>query len=391
MRSRVRILMFAVLVVTGTAIAHGAPAGAAGRGGAPGGTFIASCVLGPLHSTRTFTAVAHAPDSVAPGAAFSVETSVDYPVAVGLTAGIAYFDVIGATPVQPHIFAAPGDPAIAGPLALTANGTPGSSVDVLLHSFGAGLLQDGASESEVCTPVHRLVVARVGIGVPRVSVGDAAVVEGSSRTRVLEFAVSLSRPSTTPVTVAFATEDGTATAGVDYVAQSGTATFQPGAVTVGATIKVRVMGDRVVEPKENFRVRLRDPVGAVLGRPIGTGRIIDDDPEPGVRVSVGDGSVVEGAHGEPSSRFTISLSAPVTQRVTFHFSTSDGTAVVGKDYGALSVDWFIEAGAMSATLPVEVLSNGVADGNRTFRVHLTGVTGAAVGRANGVGTIIDDD
>jgi len=40
---------------------------------------------------------------------------------------------------------------------------------------------------------------------------------------------------------------------------------------------------------------------------------------------------------------------------------------------------------------VAVTPNRVADGNRQFAVHLTAVTGAAVGRANGVGTIIDDD
>ncbi len=383
--------IFLTIVVTSGVLVAATPAAAAGTGGAPGGTFTASCVLGPLYSTRTFTAVGHAPDSVAPGSAFSVETSVDYPVAVGLTAGIAYFDVIGATPVQPHIFAAPGDPAIAGPLALTANGTPGSSVDVLLHSFGAGLLQNGASESEVCTPVHRLVVARVGIGVPLVSIGDAAVVEGSSGTRALQFAVSLSRSSSTPVTVAFATEDGSATAASDYVARSGSVTFQPGLVSAAATITVRVRGDAAIEPKENLRVRLHDPVGAVLWRAVGTGRIIDDDPEPGMRISIGDGSVVEGARGTRSARFVVSLSAPATQRVTFHFSASDGTAVSPRDYHPASYDGFIDPGQMSTTWPVEVIPNGTADGNRTFAVHLTGVTGAALGRANGVGTIIDDD
>jgi hypothetical protein len=169
-------------------------------------------------------------------------------------------------------------------------------------------------------------------------------------------------------------------------------TFQPGIVSAGATVKVRVIGDERVEPKENLRVRLHDPVDAALGRAVGTGRIIDDDPSTAtLRLSVGDGSVVEGARGSASARFTVSLSAPATQRVTFHLATSDGTGVAGKDYKALSTDWSIAPGAVSVTEPVAAIPNRVADGNRTFRVHLTGVTGATVGRANGVGTIIDDD
>src|SRR6185503_3382357 len=103
--------------------------------------------------------------------------------------------------------------------------------------------------------VHRVVVARVGIGVPVVSVGDSAVVEGATGTRGLAFPVTLSRPAATDVTVQFATEDGTATAASDYVAQSGSVTLHAGLVSALAIVNVRVRGDRTVEPTENLRVR----------------------------------------------------------------------------------------------------------------------------------------
>src|SRR6478735_7173551 len=89
----------------------------------------------------------------------------------------------------------------------SATAPAGSAAEVVLDSFGAGLLVGGHLAQELCTPDHTLVVARVGIGVPLVSIGDAAVVEGGAGTRALEFAVSLSRAAATVVTVGFDTGD----------------------------------------------------------------------------------------------------------------------------------------------------------------------------------------
>jgi hypothetical protein len=158
---------------------------------------------------------------------------------------------------------------------------------------------------------------------------------------------------------------------------------------------VRVRGDAVVEPKESLRVRLADPVGAVVGRRVGTGRIIDDDPEPGPRLSIGDAAVVEGARGTRSARFTVSLSRPATERVTFHWAVRDGTAVAGVDLrpygGAAGLDGFVDVGRVSTTVPVPVLADTTGEGDEAFTVRLSTVTGATLGRTNGVGRILDDD
>jgi hypothetical protein len=42
-------------------------------------------------------------------------------------------------------------------------------------------------------------------------------------------------------------------------------------------------------------------------------------------------------------------------------------------------------------LPVPVIPNAAVDGDRTFAVHLSDVSGASVRRANGTGRILDDD
>ena len=62
-----------------------------------------------------------------------------------------------------------------------------------------------------------------------------------------------------PVTVGYTTANGTATAGTDYTASSGTLTFAPGVTT--QTIAVKVTGDTAVEPDETFTVTLASPPG----------------------------------------------------------------------------------------------------------------------------------
>ena len=80
---------------------------------------------------------------------------------------------------------------------------------------------------------------------PSLAVADASVTEGTLLTATLTFAVTLSGPSTQPVTVNYATTNGTATAPGDYAAASGTLTFTPGTTT--RSINVSVARDSVTK------------------------------------------------------------------------------------------------------------------------------------------------
>jgi hypothetical protein len=110
---------------------------------------------------------------------------------------------------------------------------------------------------------------------PLVSVSDASVVEGSAKTTPISFTLSLSTATTRAVTVRFATVDGTATAPSDYVAASGTVTFQPGTRVDRVTIDV--VGDTAIEPDETFGLELSGAVGATIARGTATGTITNDD------------------------------------------------------------------------------------------------------------------
>src|SRR5262249_27512581 len=63
---------------------------------------------------------------------------------------------------------------------------------------------------------------------PSLRINDVTVVEGNTGTVAATFYVSLSAASTETITVAYATGNGSATAGSDYQAASGTLTFAPG-------------------------------------------------------------------------------------------------------------------------------------------------------------------
>ena len=106
------------------------------------------------------------------------------------------------------------------------------------------------------------------------TIGDASVTEGNSGTAVLSFTVTLSAIYDADVAVSFATENGSATAGSDYVAKSGTLTFAPG--DTSETITVVVNGDLLVEPDETVFVNLSS-ITAVLVDGQGAGTILTDD------------------------------------------------------------------------------------------------------------------
>ena len=89
---------------------------------------------------------------------------------------------------------------------------------------------------------------------PTLSVADATVREGDSGTRDLAFTVALSSAATSPVTVAYTTTNGTATAGSDYTARSGTLTFAAGETS--KVVRVSVLGDKTVEPDETLSLTL---------------------------------------------------------------------------------------------------------------------------------------
>ena len=106
-----------------------------------------------------------------------------------------------------------------------------------------------------------------------VSIADAAAPEGET----LSFPVEISAAVPVPVTVSYRTVDGSARAGEDFAAASGSLVFAPG--TTALRIDIAVSSDPMAEADETFTVVLEDVVNAELGDAEATGTIADDDME----------------------------------------------------------------------------------------------------------------
>lgn len=108
------------------------------------------------------------------------------------------------------------------------------------------------------------------------SVADASITEGNSGTTNLVFTVKLSTADRSKtITAKYATQNGTAVAGSDYTAVTGTVSFAPG--TTSRTVSVPIIGDTVQETTETFLVLLNTPVNAVITDGSATGTIVDND------------------------------------------------------------------------------------------------------------------
>ena len=223
---------------------------------------------------------------------------------------------------------------------------------------------------------------------PRIAIGDVTITEGNTGERVATFTVNLSTSSAQAVAVDYATANGTAIAGSDYVSRSGMLTFAPGETT--KTITILIIGDRMGESNETFLVNLSGVTNATLADGQGVGTILDDEP----RINVGDVIKKEGKKGQATLfTFTVTLSAAYDQAVTMSFRTVDGTASTSDgDYVAKTGTLTFAPGETTKTITIEVKGDSKKESNETFYLDLFGLIGTAIfTRSRGIGTVLNDD
>ena len=164
-----------------------------------------------------------------------------------------------------------------GPLTITLQPREGYQVG----AAGSVCVSIADSETLVATPCPDAedatqADAEAGDAPVSITVQDARAIEGVDE--IISFEVTLSAAASEPVTVDWSTADGTATAGEDYVASSGTLTFAAG--ETAQTIEVTVLDDAHDEGEEIFALRLSGAAGAELADAEATGTIANSDPMP---------------------------------------------------------------------------------------------------------------
>jgi hypothetical protein len=264
-----------------------------------------------------------------------------------------------------------------------------STVDLEVHWPSGGI---DTFASVAANALYRVTeggaIEAVTGGEVTISVADADVVEAEGA--VAEFTVSLSRASGETITVSYATEDGSATAGQDYTAVSGTLTFPAGETT--QTIAVPIVNDTDVEGPETFTLGLTGIVSgnATIADATATGTI-DDARVATPEANVSDAAVVEG--DGVVAEFTVSLSEPGIETIEVSYTTVEGSATAGQDYTAVSGTLIFPAGETAQTIAVPIVNDTDTEGTETFTLELTGIIGGNATIANGIGTgtISDDD
>ncbi|MBD2550602.1 type I secretion C-terminal target domain-containing protein [Microcystis elabens FACHB-917] len=226
------------------------------------------------------------------------------------------------------------------------------------------------------------------------SINDASVVEGNGGTRTIVFTVSLDNPVAGGASVSFATADGTATAGVDYVTTSGTLNFA-GIAGETQTISVTVNGDSLVELNESLFVNLSNPTNdALIADGQGVGTIINDD---AASLSITGVSQSEGNSGTTDFVFDVTLDRSVDAPVSVDFATANGTATLAdNDYQAASGTLnFTGNASETRQISVTVVGDTTVEPNETFFLNLFNLEASGrnftLADSQGLGTILNDD
>jgi hypothetical protein len=222
---------------------------------------------------------------------------------------------------------------------------------------------------------------------PKISVQDMFISEADPNVGNASFVVRLSNASSQPVTVNYATADDTAKAGSDYIAASGTLTFNPGVTDL--SVIVPVINDNQIEPTESFTLNLSNPVNATIAQAQGRGNIFDDD-TPNISFTSSRYTVNEGAG---FATITVRRNGGTSTAATVEYATSDGSALQRTKYTTSTGTLSFAPGETSKTFTVLITDGAYQEGDQTVILILRNPTGGAVlvTPKSAVLTILDND
>lgn len=270
----------------------------------------------------------------------------------------------------------------------TAGWAPGTYYIGAVADY-SNAISEGNESNNPSSGVLLTVSAPVSAG--SVSISDVTISEGNGGTKVATFTITRVGGAAA-FNVNYATSNGGATAGSDFVATSGTASFQANEST--KQVNVTINGDTAVESDEAFFVLLSNATnGATISDNTGIGTITNDDSSAVAgSISVSDVSITEGNSGTTLATFTVTRTGG-TAAFTVNYATSDGTATTGSgDYNAAAGTIDFGVGVTQRTFSIVVNGDTNIEGNETFFATLNSPTnGATLSDATAQATITNDD
>ena len=238
-----------------------------------------------------------------------------------------------------------------------------ASLVLLLAGCGGG---GGADIAETPAPPSGGALGTVQLKAMPPSVSEGA---GS-----VDIVVMRSGGSTGAVSVAVATEAGTATAGQDFTATSTTVLFADGDAA-DKIVSIPLVNDGIPEGAETFKVNMTSAANP-FATPL-TVTIVDDDPPGILQLSSATYSVGE-AGGSIAINVMRTGGSSGTASVTV--STRDGSALATQDYDATATTvTFADGDVTPRTATIPVINDALAEPDETFEVALSNASGATLG------------
>jgi hypothetical protein len=255
----------------------------------------------------------------------------------------------------------------------------GGAPDTVLYVPAAGFSGSDTFTYTVADPA-----GVTSTGTVSVTVQPIPVVKFSSATYSVDAAVGSATMTVTctglttgSYAVDYATSDGTAVAGQDYTAASGTLTFQPGQASQTFTVAFLPNGSFGASPTVNLTLRGSDKV-------LGTAVLTLTPPQPGtLGFSVASYAVDEGA----GVTITVTRTGGSDGTITAQYATQDSTATAGVDYTASSGTLTFAQGVTSQSFTIPTRPGPGYFSDQSFAVDLTGTD---VGNQNTAGLTIHD-
>lgn len=208
---------------------------------------------------------------------------------------------------------------------------------------------------------------------PSLTIGDISLVEGETGTTQAVFNVTLSAPSGMTTTFHWATADGTATAGSDFAAGSGSKTISAG--QTNCAISVTVYGDRLLESDETFLLVLSSPQYATLARTQAVCTIVSDELVLSLPAEVQENAGLLAGAG------LVGIGG--TNAVDLVVALSNNRP----DLLSLPASVVIVAGATNASFDLVILDDSLLNGSRTVNVTAS----APLHASTSASVVVNDD